>query len=55
MSVNHLQEELTRIIDYFRLEYDLNYAEIIGTLAILQAELSDELLVVPDEEEEDEY
>lgn len=54
-SVNHLSEEITKVVDYFRLEYELSYAEIIGTLAIIQSELENELQFGVMEEEDDEY
>jgi len=39
-AVEHLTIELTKTINYFRLEYNLSYAEIVGTLEILKSELS---------------
>lgn len=49
----HLCEELGRLVDRFRIEYDLTYAEAIGAFELIKAELIAE--AISDDEEEDEF
>ncbi len=37
-----LAQELERVIDYFRNEYDLTYADAVGVISILHFELCQE-------------
>lgn len=51
---NRLIEAFHQKIDYFRKEYDISYAELIGVLRIVSREVEDELLEVERAEQEGE-
>ena len=41
-AITRLTEDIDNRIDYYRQEYELSYAEVIGVLTILQLVLYDE-------------
>ncbi len=41
-AVRYLRKQFTQAIDYARLEYDLNFVELIGLLAIFQDDATHE-------------
>ena len=49
--IQEFQDEIYRKVDYFRYEFNVSYAEIIGVLEVIKTSLVNELL---DEEDEDE-
>jgi hypothetical protein len=51
--VSHFQTELRALIDVYRREYTLSYAETIGVLHIQAAELTAELLENQKEDDDD--
>ena len=40
----HFADELERIIDRFRIEYDMTYAELVGTLIVAAHTMAQESL-----------
>lgn len=38
-AVEHFQDELGRLIDRMRLEYEVSYAEVVGVLEITKHDL----------------
>lgn len=50
--VVHFLTELEKLIDRFRAEYDLTYAEAVGCLEIVQQALIVEMRETHDEDEE---
>lgn len=51
-SAIRFEDELKGLIDYFRYEYNITYAEIIGVLASSQLDLWGELRGVTEKEED---
>ncbi len=41
-AVEHFSEELCRLIDRMRMEYDITYAEAVGVLEITKLDLIEE-------------
>jgi len=52
-SSNKFGEEVHRLIDYFRQEFRLSYAEMIGTLEIVKDDLMQELRELNEQEQEE--
>ena len=51
-AATKLCEALHEKLDYFRMEYDMSYAEVLGTLRILEEDLLMEMREILDEESE---
>jgi len=49
----HLDEVLTRDLDYFRQEYSLTYSELLGVLAIITARVAKEAMDAEAEDEDE--
>jgi len=49
--IQEFQDEVYRKVDYFRYEFDVSYAEIIGVLEVIKTTLVNELLDGDDNEE----
>lgn len=43
-AVDHFTDELARLIDRFRQEYEMTYAEVVGALEITKTALIDEAI-----------
>jgi len=41
-AIDHFVKEVHQIIDRFRFEYDINYAELIGALVLVVHDMSNE-------------
>ena len=41
-ATNKFQVELWNIVEYFRREFDLTYAEVIGVLEMIKLDIHDE-------------
>lgn len=41
-GADHLADEIVRTMHRFRMEYELNFAEVIGVLELIKADLLDE-------------
>ena len=57
-AVEHLTNELTRLINRFRSEYEMNYAELVGAIELVKADIIDESLAdddVSDDEDGEEW
>lgn len=50
-TTSKFMAELSKIVDYFRAEFDITYAEAIGCLHILADDLSKECLAETDEDD----
>ena len=46
-STTRLVAKLADAIDYFRMEYDMTYAEVIGSLELLKADIIREAFETP--------
>ena len=44
MSIDRFVAEIDKIVDYYRMEYDLTYGELVGAIEILKAQLISEAL-----------
>lgn len=51
-QVDHLANEIDRIIARFRAEYDMTYAAVIGVLEMKKAALCQEAVDVAEDQEE---
>ena len=51
-QIDHFSNELDRLIDRFRMEYEISYAAVIGTLHIKATTL---VIDAAEEREDDEY
>lgn len=43
-AANHLQDEMDKLINRFRFEYDMSYAEIVGCLELIKSGLTFEAI-----------
>ena len=43
-SVNHFSDKITQVIEYFAVEYDMSYAEIVGALQIIMLSIANEAI-----------
>ncbi len=53
-TTDRFQGEIEKVVDYFRHEYDISYAETVGVLEVVKIGLVVELAVPDDEDEDDE-
>ncbi len=51
---SRLANELERVLEYFRKEYEMTYAEVAGVLGILKTDLELECIRVGEEASEEE-
>lgn len=52
-AVEHFVHEVQCVVDRFRQEYSMNYAELVGSLEFIKADLMQESHIDEDEEAED--
>lgn len=43
-SVHNFTDEITKVIEYFAVEYDISYAEIVGALQIIMITIANEAI-----------
>lgn len=43
-SVHHFTDEITKLIEYFAVEYDMSYAEIVGSLQLIMLSIANEAI-----------
>lgn len=43
-SVHHFTDEVTKLIEYFAMEYNMSYAEIVGALQIIMLTIANETI-----------
>lgn len=52
-STNHLEDEINRVIDRFRHEYHITYAELIGVLDTVKIDIHMEMRSVHEDGDEE--
>lgn len=55
VGTDRLREEFEEKIDYFRKEYEISYAEVIGVLRIVARGIEDEMVAIEKGDECGEY